>query len=946
VDVKIFISSTRQDLDPFRDDVIALLRSNGKITNIMEGFGSRGADSTEVCRREIEGSDILVGIYAFRYGFVPPGSEASITELEFNYALERGKRCLCYVADQGLAAFLPSDGRDDDVKRFKDKVSDLVITTFNSASTLAARISADVARVISGDPVGISLRALQGYWSSAADHFGNLLTQNQFLHHTTWHNSPLSGIYREFTQELQWHRRLLDALTELKYDVSGMSQGKSYEALSGEVKRRLLPEFERKLLAMRSAERYDRKEVEKYESTLAKLRVLVEQSEFNRCLLVLGSMGAGKTHFLLHMLLRRGEGVVKTEFPLLLDREAYENEPLNVFLLESVNRWSQQTWYSLAEIDLYMTKRGFRLVFMIDDIQSWMDINPNLQNQLRSFIASATAFHSFFWIITCRDKAYYRITMPHFWKRYGYRQEASGGAFEVLGGWQVLDERNTAEGIGFLIIRAGHADSAATILEFAEATRISRSRTFINNPLFAWTLAELSDIPLASIATFNYIDFIEKYWDSLRGRLVPLLEAVNANKRPAQPLEETDLTAAINFIADKLTQSGTVALGAKAVRDAMCAAGTDTWLAPEEAVPLLLDVLAQGNIISIGPDLPVAKRQLQAAAMQGSKKVLRLNNDTFWAYLFAMQLSLNSSEATNPEKMLSESLCRAGIAALQEDILHFFLLLLDEDAAANGNAADNASVCWRASVEDDDLPSSAPWFAGPQTGCREVQSLIGSLACDHPTTKEDPRELFSYLYFNSEAVPVKTLTYPGRMENFRQVFPHIAGVDYDLSSYLGYVIRRILSKVGDNGELVDCLHSLRGCHAVGIAEEVGKAAFDKIFANAAKNVATACEVMKRYAREAEEYVEEEYAAPRPQKTSNQGWERTFLREFVLKEFCYWLTQARGVAGYKFLKEQNWYGARGKPFAGRALSAQPEAGQHRGEKVHRPCRRVERRQQRR
>jgi hypothetical protein len=52
----------------------------------MEAFGARPIESTEPCLDEIEESDLFVGIYAHRYGYVPAGSAVSMTEQEFLHA--------------------------------------------------------------------------------------------------------------------------------------------------------------------------------------------------------------------------------------------------------------------------------------------------------------------------------------------------------------------------------------------------------------------------------------------------------------------------------------------------------------------------------------------------------------------------------------------------------------------------------------------------------------------------------------------------------------------------------------------------------------------------------------------------------------------------------------------------------------------------------------------
>jgi hypothetical protein len=66
----------------------------------MEVFGARPLEATTACFEEIAGSDVLVGIYAHRYGYVPLGQVVSITEQEFDFAREKEKPAFCFVADE------------------------------------------------------------------------------------------------------------------------------------------------------------------------------------------------------------------------------------------------------------------------------------------------------------------------------------------------------------------------------------------------------------------------------------------------------------------------------------------------------------------------------------------------------------------------------------------------------------------------------------------------------------------------------------------------------------------------------------------------------------------------------------------------------------------------------------------------------------------------------
>jgi hypothetical protein len=65
----------------------------------IESFGARPEDSTTACLREVEESDLFVGIYAHRYGYIPKDATASITEQEFDYAKKLGKPIFGFIVE-------------------------------------------------------------------------------------------------------------------------------------------------------------------------------------------------------------------------------------------------------------------------------------------------------------------------------------------------------------------------------------------------------------------------------------------------------------------------------------------------------------------------------------------------------------------------------------------------------------------------------------------------------------------------------------------------------------------------------------------------------------------------------------------------------------------------------------------------------------------------------
>jgi tetratricopeptide (TPR) repeat protein len=84
------ISSTARDLPLHRQKVMdACMRLGMFYPDMMEHLTATDANALEVSLRMVEQAEIYVGVFAFRYGYVPEGETISVTEAEYNRAVER-----------------------------------------------------------------------------------------------------------------------------------------------------------------------------------------------------------------------------------------------------------------------------------------------------------------------------------------------------------------------------------------------------------------------------------------------------------------------------------------------------------------------------------------------------------------------------------------------------------------------------------------------------------------------------------------------------------------------------------------------------------------------------------------------------------------------------------------------------------------------------------------
>jgi hypothetical protein len=110
-DLKVFISSTYEDLKPYREKIIDFFKDG--LPNIafrgMETMPASDMRPIDMCRRKVEESNVFILVIGKRYGWIPDDAAinphgVSITELECqwvkkHYANNDNNTILCFLAD-------------------------------------------------------------------------------------------------------------------------------------------------------------------------------------------------------------------------------------------------------------------------------------------------------------------------------------------------------------------------------------------------------------------------------------------------------------------------------------------------------------------------------------------------------------------------------------------------------------------------------------------------------------------------------------------------------------------------------------------------------------------------------------------------------------------------------------------------------------------------------
>lgn len=151
--VPIFISSTYEDLIPYRNEVNRVLNRLEQIVKGMEYFGSNPQDSLSVCLSQLKECKLCISIIGMRYGSIDDKTGLSYTQLEYNEAIKQGIPTLIYIIDENYpipSKYVDRDNKAEKLEAFKTELKKRhTVSFFKSPEDLGNKLSNDVINVLS-----------------------------------------------------------------------------------------------------------------------------------------------------------------------------------------------------------------------------------------------------------------------------------------------------------------------------------------------------------------------------------------------------------------------------------------------------------------------------------------------------------------------------------------------------------------------------------------------------------------------------------------------------------------------------------------------------------------------------------------------------------------------------------------------------------------------------
>lgn len=152
----VFISSTFSDLQEERRRVSEALSKAGHVPEGMEIFPASSQKQLDFIKRVIDRCDYYIVILAGRYGSTIASGE-SFTELEYEYAIEKGLPTLAFLRSDTGKLELDKTEKDVDKARrlseFRAKIENgTLVDYWTSPDQLATKVVAAIAQEVASNP--------------------------------------------------------------------------------------------------------------------------------------------------------------------------------------------------------------------------------------------------------------------------------------------------------------------------------------------------------------------------------------------------------------------------------------------------------------------------------------------------------------------------------------------------------------------------------------------------------------------------------------------------------------------------------------------------------------------------------------------------------------------------------------------------------------------------
>lgn len=691
---------------------------------------------------------------------------------------------------------------------------------------------------------------------------------------------------------------------------------------------------------------------------------------FQKCFLISGSIGSGKSHFIYSLI---EESINTQDFLILpIEPELYLSHGSNLqdHILKLVGDYTEIKWSSLSEINQCLLQsprpidgesKGIKLVLVLDDVQRWLGHDTQILQKLSSIIAYTSNLHAISWLITLPDRCIDTVVsdVKSFWEKYSFvtslnrqihhRSEHRNQSPKSLNhnminslasnisGWIDLDQHNLRSQTGILLIQENlRSRNDQTSLQWLEdharwitgtgnvdddEPRNYGLMRYWANPFIARVILEVclgEGKPIQNFIDLSFTDFVSVYWKKRLNLLdlKTIAQQCSSIVSSESVLIAKDIVNTVtHLMAKSFADAGVVALLEKDVIKHIQATVDERpdlfhYLSKEVSQRVIAQSITALLICGI-----LKETKLNDSQFNVQIRMLHILFEPFWMWRLAEELRLSSVITEQLEEKASPALksflAHINSPELREAVFEFFLLMLQDKQQPSKLSDRFVHYLWGLGFSSSYFPLAGVWFAASRSDS-EIQGVVASLLKLFNSTlsfSNDRHGLFAFIYFIRHSLP-STISATARLKYLKPHYNAISSTS--LSDYYLYTFQQIMLEVKDKEALLQSMKLLAGSEIVGITPALAwiiVESMKNIFEN---KMSLIFDFLLIYLRQSGESAITQYRARSKNRNKNNSkhkWVRTFFREWVLCYTCRFLSEAKPpYEAYQFLDALGWYEA--------------------------------------
>jgi len=799
---------------------------------------------------------------------------------------------------------------------------------------------------------------------------------------------PINDLWKSFIRRRLWHDMLQGLLDRIEEEISLFPEGSQFTEQIGrltisslvyeEVITSLSPIIYNAILTVREIlnDLQKRTRNKSYQEiadpTSQRLRRarktlnLLNQTQryldiplFQKCFLLSGSIGAGKSHFIYSLI---DESVNTKDFLILpIEPELYLSHGKNLqdHILKLVEDYTEMKWNSLSEINQCLLQsskiidgqsKGIKLVLVLDDVQNWLGHDAQILMKLSSIIEYTTNLHAISWLITMPDRCIDTVVSDRkaFWEKYSFvpsinrqihesehinrstkplNHDTDNSNVSNISGWIDLDQLNVRSQTGILLIQENlrrrneqtslqwledHASWITGLVDNDEP-RKHRLLRYWTNPFIARIILEVclgERKPIQNFIDLSFTDFISVYWkkrlDSLE--LKTLAQQCSSVTSSESVLAAKDiLNTATHLMAKFFAETGVVAsLEKDIIKDIQATADDRPDLFHYLSKDVFRRVIAQ-SITTLVMGGILKETWLIDREFNVRIRMINILFEPFWMWRIAEELRSSSFITDQLEVKASEALesflTHINSEELREAVIEFFLLMLQDKQDPSKLSETFVHYLWCLGFRTSFFPRAGFWFAASRVDS-DIQILVANWSIKYSSTfsfSSDRHGLFAFMYFIRQSLP-SAISPTARLEHLK---PHYQAIsDTSLADYYLYTFQQIMLDVQSEETLLKTMTLLAGSEILGITPALAWIIVESMKKILGNEMSRIFDLLITFLRLSSYTAIAEYKAKSNHKLK---WVRFFFREWVLCYSCRFLAETKPpYEAYKFLVALGWY----------------------------------------